>query len=86
MPIIERCTHGAKNIATCKAVYSKHERTQTAHCTCGVQPSQEHANVASHSGRANRMKSDGTPDELRAIARYAQLRSVFALKGIPTSW
>jgi hypothetical protein len=38
------------------------------------------------SGRANRIKSDASPEELRAITRYSELRSKFSLHGIPESW
>lgn len=43
-------------------------------------------NICVISCRANRMKSDGTPEELAAVAAYARLRSVFTLKGVPDSW
>lgn len=137
MPIIERCTHGAKNIAscaTCKKVYRQREHANRAlylyraaksrarkrgvpftitpadisvptHCVVlGIPldsrdrdhtPSLDEVvqglgyvprNVCVISGRANRMKSDGKPAELAAIAAYSRLRSLFALNGIPTSW
>lgn len=38
------------------------------------------------SGRANRMKSDGTAGELKAIARYAELRGRYSVEGAPDSW
>lgn len=43
-------------------------------------------NVCVISGRANRIKSDATLSELRAIEAYVRLRSVFALHGVPSSW
>lgn len=43
-------------------------------------------NVCVISRRANSLKSDGTVDELAAIAAYARLRSLFALHGVPKSW
>lgn len=43
-------------------------------------------NVAVISGRANRFKSDATADELKAVARYAELRSHYAIHGVPDLW
>jgi len=43
-------------------------------------------NICVISGRANRLKSDATPNELAAVARYAELRSKYSLLGIPDSW
>ena len=43
-------------------------------------------NICVISGRANRIKSDARPDELAAIAAYARLRSLFALRGVPKTW
>jgi len=43
-------------------------------------------NVMVISGRANRIKSDATHAELKAIECYVRLRSRYALKGVPDSW
>jgi hypothetical protein len=43
-------------------------------------------NVVVISGRANRIKSDATHDELKAIECYMRLRGRYARKGVPDSW
>jgi hypothetical protein len=42
-------------------------------------------NVCVISGRANRLKSDATIEEMQAVI-YTQLRSKFALQGAPDTW
>lgn len=43
-------------------------------------------NICVISGRANRIKSDATEQEIKAIGYYMRLRGRYARKGIPESW
>jgi len=43
-------------------------------------------NICVISGRANRIKSDATEQEIKAIECYVRLRGQYARKGIPASW